>query len=191
MRTELPAVPYPNFLVYLMGPYTSFDLRTLLPDDVDEEDVNLPSTRADRDAIDDMLATLRRVQGHLRADPGVNAFLAVDAGVDLDEVDAPTQSVRFARASNVVAFVVPYLGTNLGVGMEVGAVLEDLYPDSERVLLVHEDDVSSAMLDSITRRWDARVATYSTEAELGDELRSFVAQIMYREATGVLPRKDE
>lgn len=181
-------VPYSEFLVYLMGPYTSFDVEALLPEN-EVAEPSLPSARADDAAIDAMLATLRRVEGSLRTDPGVNAFLAVDAGVPLEEVDAATQSIRFARASNVVAFVLPHLGDNLGVGMEVGAVLEDLYPDSERVLVVHEDAVSSAMLGSVTRRWHANVVSYSDEDELVDELRLFVGDVMVREATGDLPQK--
>lgn len=104
-------------------------------------------------------------------------------------MDAATQSIRFARASNAVAFVVPRLGANFGVGLEVGAVLEDRSLDGDRLFVVHESDVTSAMLDAVTRRWDARIATYSDEAELVDVLRQFVAEIMYREATGQLPPK--
>ena len=189
IRSELGTVTYGDFLVFLMGPYTTFDVRSILPESVEEGAVTLPSEKAGRDAVDEMMATLRRVQGHLRVDPGVNAFLAVDPGISLDEIDAATQSIRFARASNAVAFVVPALGDNLGVGIEAGAVLEDLYPDTDRVLLVHEDVVSSAMLASVTRRWDARIATYADEAELVDALRHFVGLLMYREATGDLPRK--
>jgi len=186
---ELGDVPYAEFLVYLMGPYTTFDVDALLPEDIDRERSSLPSARAEGVAIDEMLATLRRVEGSLRTDPGVNAFLAVDAGISLDEMDAATQSLRFARASNVVAFVLPNPGDNLGVGMEVGAVLEDLYPDSERVLVVHEDAVSSAMLGSVTRRWQASIVSYADEDELVDELRLFVGDVMVREATGDLPQK--
>lgn len=79
-----------------MGPYKSVD--------------------ADESAFD-LLLSLR---DRLRSEAGVNAFLAVDADVDLDEVDAATQSIAFARASNVVAFVAPLSGRNLGVGVETG-----------------------------------------------------------------------
>ena len=193
VKSELGRVLLPEFLVYIMGPYTTFDVQELLPDDelppVDPGTTSLPSAKVDADAIDEMLATLRRIQGRLRTDPGVNAFLAVDAAISLDEMDAGTQSIRFARASNVVAFVLPHLGDNLGVGMEVGAVLEDRYPDGERVVVIHEDTVSSAMLGAVTRRWEARIATYSSEDELVDELRHFILNIMYRETTGQLSKK--
>lgn len=191
LKSELGSVPYQNFLVYVMGPYTTFDIQALLPDDVDRTDVSLPSARADEVVIDEMLATLRRVQGQLRTDPGMNAFLAVDAGISLGEMDAATQSIRFARESNAIVFVLPHLGDSLGVGMEVGAVLEDLYPDSERVIVIHEDSVSSAMLGGITRRWEAHIATYANEDDLVDELRSFMVDIMYQEATGQLPQKEK
>jgi hypothetical protein len=191
LKGKLGTVPYSDFLVYVMGPYTSFDVEALLPEDTDTDEVSLPSAQADESSIDEMLATLRRVQGCLRTNPGVNAFLAVDANISLDEMDAATQSIRFARASNVVAFIVPHLGDNLGVGLEVGAVLEELYPDSERVLVVHESSVSSAMLGVVTQRWDATIATYADEDELLDQLRMFIGQIMVQEVTGNLPEKPE
>lgn len=189
LKDELGDVPYSDFLVYLMGPYTTFDVEALLPAGVDEADISISSSSASGDAIDDMLGILRHVQGSLRTDPGVNAFLAVDAGIPLEEMDAATQSIEFARASNAIAFVVPSLGDNLGVGMEVGAVLEDRYPESDRVLLAHEANVSSAMLGGVTQRWGANIVSYSDEDELTDELRLFVGQLMVEEAIGDLPKR--
>jgi hypothetical protein len=191
LKAELGAVQYSDFLVYLMGPYTSYDVEALIPEGMDSKDVSLPAAQADETSINEMLATLRRVQGSLRASPGVNAFLAVDADIPLDEMDAATQSIRFARSSNVIAFVVPHVGENLGVGMEVGAVLEDLYPNSERVLVVHESSVSSAMLGAVTQRWDANIASYADEDDLIDQLRMFIGEIMVRERIGELPEKSE
>lgn len=189
IRSALGTVRYPTFLFYLMGPYTSFDVDALLPESTTDVAGLLPAAAADEAAIDEMLATLRRIQGDLRTDPGVNAFLAIDPGIPLAEMDAATQSIRFARASNAVAFVVPRLGDHFGVGLEVGAVLEDRSLDGDRLFVVHERDVTSAMLDAVTRRWNARIATYSDEAELVAVLRQFVAQIMYCEATGQLSPK--
>lgn len=188
--SELGEVRYGGFLVYLMGPYTTFEVADLLPADSDPADVSLPSAKADPDAIGETKATLRRVQGSLRADPGVNAFLAIDANVPIEETNAATQSIEFARASNAVVFVVPRLGDKLGVGMEVGSVLEDLYPDaSERVLLVHEEDVRSAMLGGVSARWNARIVSYSDEDELVTEVRKFTVEIMTREQFGDLDEK--
>jgi len=120
----------------------------------------------------------------------VNAFLAVDVGIDLDELDAATQTIEFARASNVVVFAVPLVGKNLGVGIEVGSVLADLEDDDrERVVFVHEDGVRSAMIRGVARRWDAAVYSYADESELVDRIRMFVTDIMYREQRGDLNSK--
>lgn len=190
IKAALGEVAYSDFLVYLMGPYTSFDVADVVPEGVDPEAVSLPAASASDDELDAMFATLRSVQGSLRSDPGVNAFLAVDPKIPLEEMDAASQSIRFARASNAVLFVVPALGDKLGVGMEVGAVLEDLDEQGrERVLFAHEDTVSSAMIRSIGQRWDARVISYGDESELVDEVRQFVADLMNRELYGDLPRK--
>jgi hypothetical protein len=190
IKASLGSIPYGDFLVYLMGPYTTFDVVDLVPDGVDPDDVSLPAASAGDEALDEMMGTLRSIQGSLRADPGVNAFLAVDPDIPLDELDAASQSIAFARASNATLFVVPAMGDKLGVGMEVGSVLEDLDERGrERVMFAHEDAVSSAMIRSISQRWDARVVSYDDEAELRDEIRQFVADLMNRELYGDLPRK--
>lgn len=187
---ELGTVRYEEFLIYLMGPYTTFEVADLLPEDADPEDISLPSARANSDTIDEMQALLRRVQGSLRTDPGVNAFLAIDANVPLEEMNAATQSIEFARGSNAVVFVVPPIGDSLGVGMEIGSVLEDRYPDGvDRILLAHEADISSAMLGGITTRWDARITPYADESKLIDEIREFMIEIMSREQYGDLDPK--
>jgi len=189
LQAELGSVRYSGFLCYLMGPYSTFDVEALDQELRGTNDRYAIETECD-DSVDEMLALLRRLQGRLRTDPGVNAFLAIDAGIPLEAMDAATQSIEFARASNAVAFVVPHPGDNLSVGLEVGGVLEDQYPESDRLLVVHEKVVTSAMLDAVSDRWDARLATYADEADLAEQLRRFVAEIMYRESTGRLPRKD-
>jgi len=134
---------------------------------------------------------LRRIQGELRTDPGVNAFLAVDVDIDTDDVDAVTQSIEYARCSNATAFVVPFLGHNFGVGEEAGSILENLADtQGERLIFVHENDVTSAMIRSASMRWDLRIGTYETEDELVGKLRQFVGGIMHRERRGDLERLD-
>jgi hypothetical protein len=190
IKSSLGTVPYSDFLVYLMGPYTTFDVTDLVPEGVDPDDVSLPAASAAEDDLDAMLGTLRSIQGSLRADPGVNAFLATDPEIPLAEMDAASQSIAFARASNATLFVVPAMGDKLGVGMEVGSVLEDLNDEGrERVMFAHEDAVSSAMIRAISQRWDARVVSYADETELLDEIRQFVADLMNRELYGDLQRK--
>ncbi|MBV0901976.1 DUF7509 family protein [Haloarcula salina] len=191
------AVTYDRFLFYLMGPYKSFNLNYVLSEeerrDIEVEDLPGPLRRLfrSRDEIDAAQALLRRVQGALRSDPGVNAFLALDVDVDTDDLDAVTQSIEYARCSNATAFVLPFLGHNFGVGEEAGSVLETLADThGERLVFVHEADVTSAMIRSASVRWDLRIETYETEAELVDRLRLFAAAIMHRERRGGLDRLD-
>ncbi|GAA0717076.1 hypothetical protein J2744_000659 [Halorubrum trapanicum] len=186
-------VAYDRFLFYLMGPYKSFNLNYVLDEDerdaIDVADLPGPLRRLFRseDEIDAAQVLLRRVQGALRVDPGVNAFLAVDVDVDTDDVDAATQSIEYTRCSNATAFVLPFLGHNFGVGEEAGSILEALSAThGDRLIFVHEDDVTSAMIRSARVRWDLRVATYETESELISKLRLFTGGIMHRERRGDL-----
>ena len=194
---RLGSVKYDRFLFYLMGPYKSFNLEYVLSDEerrgIDVDDLPGPLRRLFRneDDIDAAQALLRRVQGELRADPGVNTFLALDIDVDTDDVDAATQSIEYTRCSNATAFVVPFLGHNFGVGEEAGSILETLADrHGDRLIFVHEDEVTSAMIRSATVRWDLRVETYATEADLVQKLRRFAGGIMHRERRGDLDRPD-
>lgn len=192
---RLGSVKYDRFLFYLMGPYKSFNLNYVLSDEerqeIDIEALPGPLRRLfqNKDDIDAAQALLRRVQGELRTDPGVNAFLAVDVEIDTDDVDAATQSIEYARCSNATAFVLPFLGHNFGVGEEAGSILESLGDTrGERLLFVHEDNVTSAMIRSANVRWDLRIETYDTESELVDKLRRFAGGIMQQERRGELDR---
>ena len=89
-------------------------------------------------------------------------------------------------------YVVPAVGDNLGVGIEVGAVLEALYagddPDEhrERVMFVHESGVRSAMIAAVRDRWDVRIYAYDDREELARQCRLFVRDLIRRERTGEL-----
>ena len=194
---RLGEVAYDRFLFYLMGPYKSFNLNYILSEeerrDIDVDDLPGPLRRLfqNKDALDGAQALLRRVQGELRVDPRVNAFLAIDVDIDTDDVDAATQSIEYTRCSNATAFVLPFLGHNFGVGEEAGSVLEALSEThGDRLIFLHEDDITSAMIRSAQVRWDLRVATYETEAELVSKLRLFAGGIMQRERRGDLERLD-
>jgi hypothetical protein len=194
---RLGTVKYDRFLFYLMGPYKSFNLNYVLSEEerreIDVEDLSGPLRRLfdNKDAINAAQALLRRVQGELRTDPGVNAFLALDVGVDTDDVDAVTQSIEYTRCANATAFVVPFLGHNFGVGEEAGSVLERLAAThGDRLVFVHENDVTSAMIRSANMRWDLRIETYETEGELVGTLRRFAGAVMHRERRGGLDRLD-
>ena len=95
----------------------------------------------------------------------------------------------YVRCSNATAFVVPFLGHNFGVGEEAGSILEALADThGERMVFVREDDVTSAMIQSASVRWDLRIETYEDEAELVTRLRRFAGEIMHRERRGGLDR---
>lgn len=190
---RLGDVKYDRFLFYLMGPYKSFNLNYILSEEerrqIDVTDLPGPLRRLFRkqNDIDEAQALLRRVQGGLRTNPGVNAFLALDVDIDIEAVDAATQSIRYAECSNATAFVVLFLGHNFGVGEEAGSILESLSDThGERFVFVHEANVSSAMIRSANLRWDLRVETYESETELIGKLRRFAGNIMHRERRGSL-----
>lgn len=208
-----------RFLVYLMGPYKTFDIDPVLDAaeteaalDLDQLPENVDFGRlvgadVDLDQQEAVLDLLLFVRDRLRTDPGVNAFLAIDIDIPLEEMDAGTQSIEFALASNAIVYIVPKIGANLGVGIETGSVLEALYRERtaddgadsdtpaasqhERVVFVHEDGVRSAMIAAVTDRWDARVYSYSDREDLVRQVRLFIRDLARREQRGDLPTLDE
>lgn len=210
LLAELENVAHSRFLVYLMGPYKPFDIDAIL-DAVDAGETNvlgsvpenvdygtLVGADDDLDKQDAVLDLLFDVRNRLRTDPGVNAFLAIDADIPLEEMDAATQSMEFAFASNVVVYIVPMFGDNLGVGIEVGSILEAIFREQdgeetmhrERVVFVHESGVRSAMIAAVRDRWEARVYSYDDREDLAKQIRLFVRDIARRELSGDLPSLD-
>ena len=94
---ELGELAHARFLVYLMGPYKTFDVNAILDAvDTGETDAlaSVPETvdfgalvgsDIDLDQQDAVLDLLIHVRDRLRTDPSVNAFLAIDADIPLDE----------------------------------------------------------------------------------------------------------
>lgn len=161
----LSPVRHRRFLVYLMGPYKSHVTEN-----------------------EEMYGRLESLRDELRSE-GYNAFLATDPDIPLKEMDAGTQSLEFARVSNVVVFVVPDDGRNLGVGIEVGAVLEDVSAHQrERILFLHEARMRSAMIGAIGDRWNVMRRTFESDEDLIDESLLFVRDVMRREVYGDLSR---
>ena len=195
-----------QFLVYLMGPYRTFDVDALLPADADIE-TDAPSfatwdETSGAYAEDDVLRLLRETRDCLR-DRGFNAFLAIDVGISLDEMDAATQSIAFAQASNATIFIAPQVGDNLGVGIEIGSVLEDFLSTNEmqgsaadatpperarRVMVATEPSVRSAMLGAVNARWDASVRTFTDAADCCRLCAQFCTHIQNEELYGSLDR---
>lgn len=204
-----------RFLVYLMGPYKAFDIEPILEaaDTSETLDLNqipesvdfgtLVGSDVDLEQQEAVLDLLLFVRDRLRTEPGVNAFLAIDIDIPLEEMDAGTQSIEFALASNAVVYIIPKIGDNLGVGIEAGSVLEALYRERttdekrtavanhhERVLFVHESGVRSAMIAAVQDRWDARVYSYRDRGDLVRQVRLFVRDLARREQRGDLPTLD-
>ncbi|QCC49118.1 DUF7509 family protein [Halobellus limi] len=195
-----------RFLVYLMGPYRTFDVDALLSDDAAvERDAPSFATWEETSgeyAEDEVLRLLQETRDCLR-DRGFNAFLAIDVGIPLEEMDAATQSIAFARASNAVVFVAPQVGDNLGVGIEIGSVLEDLLstegmrgpaadatpPErARRVMVATEPSVRSAMLGSVNARWDASVRTFTDAADCCRLCAQFCTHVQNEELYGTFDR---
>ena len=163
LDAALPPVRHPRFFVYLMGPYKSHAREN-----------------------EEMYGRLATLRDDLRQE-GFNAFLATDPDIPLEELDAGTQSLQFARVSNVVLFVVPEDGKNLGVGIEVGAVLEDMSTHQrQRILFLHEDGIRSAMIGAVGDRWNVMRRTFEDDAALLKESLLFVRDVMRREVYGDL-----
>ena len=197
-----------QFLVYLMGPYRTFDVDALLPADADVE-TDAPSfatwdETSGKYAEEEVLRLLQETRDCLR-DRGFNAFLAIDVGIPLDEMDAATQSIAFAKASNATIFIAPQVGDNLGVGIEIGSVLEDLFSMGEmegpaadvtppertrRVMVATEPTVRSAMLGAVQTRWDASVRTFTDAADCCRLCAQFCTHIQNEELYGSLDRID-
>ena len=195
-----------QFLVYLMGPYRTFDVEALLPEDTDVE-ADVPSfamwdETSGEYAEDEVLRLLQETRDCLR-DRGFNAFLAIDVGIPLAEMDAATQSIAFARASNATIFIAPQVGDNLGVGIEIGSVLEDFLSSdgmqgpaadatpperTRRVMVATEPSVRSAMLGSVNARWDASVRTFTDAADCCRLCAQFCTHIQNEELYGSLDR---
>jgi hypothetical protein len=57
----------------------------------------------------------------------------------------------------------------------------------ERVLLVNEDGMRSAMIGAIGDRWDVTRRTFADEDELLEAVSVFVADVVRKEDTGELP----
>ena len=197
-----------QFLVYLMGPYRTFDVDALLPANVDAETETPSFATWDEDAgeyaEDEVLRLLQETRDCLR-DRGFNAFLAIDVGISLEEMDAATQSIAFAQASNASIFISPQVGDNLGVGIEIGSVLEDLLSTAgmegpaadatsvtrtRRVMVATEPSVRSAMLGAVNTRWDASVRTFTDVADCCRLCAQFCTHIQNEELYGSLERLD-
>ncbi|GAA0236916.1 hypothetical protein ACFFQF_27365 [Haladaptatus pallidirubidus] len=189
--------------------HKTFDVNALLDAaETDEREIlrSIPETvdfgalvgsDVDLDQQEAVFDLLLYARDRLRTEPGVNAFLAVDIDIPLEEMDAATQSIEFALASNAIIYIVPRIGDNLGVGIETGSILEAIFREhneraptehQERILFIHESGVRSAMIAAVQDRWDARIYSYDDRDDLVHQLRLFVRDLARREQHGDLPQ---
>jgi len=169
-----------------MGPYTTQNIDYFLKDNISIDD-----SQQDLGAFDpscDMHTVLGSVVGTLRDNYGVNAFIATDANVPLPKdapqgVDALTQSIEYAKASDATAFVLPYGGVRDGVDIEIGSVLENrIEPDNldDEVFRYHifrEKRVSSQTLRSLEQRYDVTISKFDSRLELGMQFGNFMNSV--------------
>lgn len=205
---QLDPTAHTEFLVYVMGPYTTVRLDYYLRDDVDvaESDIDLG---AFGNAEADFLDELREIVEWLRTELGVNAFLAVDPAIptethpeetDQERMNVISQSKAYAEASNAVVFILPKAGVRDGVDIEIGAVLSsfDLGHDEgtpqkppQRFHVFREYSVASATLDAVPHEYEVALTEYGTRSELQDQIARFLAGVLRSEQRGDLPPVDD
>jgi hypothetical protein len=136
-----------DFFVYVMGPYTAFDIKYAFSLD-DEES---PDIEEDQRYVDDPLfdpavhtgdginrspyeAALADLCDHVRNECGVRPFVATDVEIPTPsrapKLSNPgmtplSQSLYFAAASDAVIFVYSQAALNAGVGTEMGTILSE------------------------------------------------------------------
>lgn len=205
---RLPEAAHTEFLVYVMGPYTTVRLDYYLREDVeiDEDAVDLG---AFGDAEKELKDELEEITGWLRTELGVNAFLAVDPEIPTEEFPEETdeermnvisQSKAYAEASNAVMFILPKGGVRNGVDIEIGAVLSgfnlghgegELLKPPQRFHVFREHSVASATIEAIPHEYEVALTEYGTRSELQDQIARFIAGVLRTEQRGDLRPVEE
>lgn len=179
-----------GFLVYLMGPYKSYPPYDPPPPDdegvattrstLDEIDARLAAGEIELDLdADEALALLVALKRDLRTECGVNAFLATDPQIPLDEMDAATQSIEYTKAATATVFIAPAMGDNLGIGIETGSVCEHLDETTllEEVVFLGEANVESAMVAAVSERWHVTTDEFQSYDDLYEAVRAHLRAV--------------
>ena len=188
-----------DFLCYVMGPYTPFDVTYAYPEETIETDSPyIEAGLFDPEKHEDMEETLQNVRTELRTDPGIRAFVATDVGVptrreaqktELEErgLSPLDQSIEYAIVSDAVVFILDEAGLNAGVGSEVGAILgefnlrirneEPNRKPRRRFRIYLSNEFSSASIEEIPYGYDIDVYQYRNETDLLRNLRHFVTNV--------------
>ncbi|AGB31696.1 hypothetical protein C488_14557 [Natrinema pellirubrum DSM 15624] len=177
-----------DFLVYLMGPYKSYPpYESPTPEETDvatsRPTLNEITRRLQRGELtldqDEALALLISLKRDLREQNGVNAFLATDPQIPLDEMDAATQSIEYTKAATATVFIAPAMGDNLGVGIEIGSVCEHL--DQPELLtdvaFYGEENVESAMIKAVSERWHVTIDDFRSYEDLYKAIRAHLRAV--------------
>lgn len=200
---RLPPSSFPTFLVYLMGPYTKFELEYVLSEetDMDEIEANLGAFST---ADTKFITELEELRSFLRDDPGVNAFIATDPDIPLPEdkaadepsMNAIAQSKAYAEASNAIGFILPIAGLRDGVSAEIGAVLEAMdlenddpgppVKDPRRFRIFVETGITSTTIHAAEDEYSVPIVEYSSKEQLRKELHEFVTDVALLEEKGIL-----
>lgn len=186
-----------DFLCYVMGPYTPFDLTYVYPDEgVGSQYID--AELFDPDKHEDMEATLRDICSELRDDPGIRAFLATDVEIPTarearrERLDEPglsplDQSIEFATVSDSVAFILDEAGLNAGVASEIGAILGEFNlrlrnrdPERKprrRLRIYYSSEFASASIEEIPHGFGIDAYEYESQRDLVANLRNFVTNV--------------
>lgn len=205
---RLPPSSSPTFLVYLMGPYTKFELEYVLSEETDMDDIE-GDLGAFSAADTKFITELEEFRSFLREDPGVNAFIATDPDIPLPEdeaanepsMNAIAQSKAYAEASNAIGFILPIAGLRDGVSTEIGAVLEAMdlenddpgppVKDPRRFRIFVETGITSTTIHAAEDEYSVPIVEYSSKEQLRKELHEFVTDVALLEEKGILPPVQE
>lgn len=195
IQTALGRATYNRSLVYVIGPYKSFDLSYVLSEEeltaigIGDPPGPIRKLFAAWDEVNNALVLPRWVQGTFHADPGVNALLAVNIGPNTDEVDATTRSLVFVATNSATVFVLPFLDHDFDIGEKARSILKQLLETyGDRIVFTRGATVMSEIIRAMRAHWDFRVETHDTEAELYKRIRPFVVNMVGRELHDGLDR---
>lgn len=205
-RTPDPVTAgWDDFLVYVMGPYTPFDLSYVYSgDDLDLDTPYVDSELFDPEKHEDMEETLRNVCSTLLEDPGVRAFVATDVDIPTARATGKTdgrspldQSIEYALVSDAVVFILDEAGLNAGVASEIGAILGEFdlrlrnpkvpRKPRQRVRIYCSESFSSASIEEIPHGFGVDVYRYECETDFFENLRQFVTAVEYSSKFEDLP----
>lgn len=193
-----------DFFVYVMGPYTAFDVMYAF------EDADKLETRYIEDPLfdpelhdnDDGNSKLEQILAglceYMREEIGVRAFIATDIAIptmqDVKEnnLNQPAmtpldQSIAFSAVSDAVIFVFSESGRTTGVGAEVGAVLCEFglrvrsaltgRKPRQRFRVFETPGFKSASVNEIPGGFDIESNEFNNKKEIKTQIRAFLTGV--------------